>query len=80
MRTTVTLDDDLLETAAKWTGIKAKSELLNHVLKDFIQKEAGRRLAEMGGSMPDLEYPDRGARYGREPLDFPSSKVAEGDE
>ncbi len=85
MRTTVAIDDDLLATAEKWTGIHSKSDLLNFVLKEFIQREAGRRLAEMGGSMPDLEIPPRGARTGRDPVTYdgkpleniPGMRVAE---
>lgn len=77
MRTTVTLDDDLLDTATRWTGIRSKSDLMNHVLKEFLQREAGRRLAELGGSMPDLEDPARGARYGRGVSPSPLPKVAE---
>lgn len=85
MRTTVALDDGLLATAEKWSGIHSKSELLNFVLKEFVQREAGRRLAEMGGTMPDLELTPRGGRVGREPVTYagkpleeiPSAKVAE---
>jgi len=78
MRTTVTLDDELLDTASKWSGIQSKSELLNFVLRCFVQREAARRLAEMGGSMPDLELTARGPRYGRKPLvDVTGTRVAE---
>mgnify|MGYP000909772233 CR=1 FL=1 len=77
MRTTVTLDDDLLETATKWTGIKSKTDLLNHVLREFLQREAGRRLADLGGSMPGLEYPVRSVRYDREVSPYMVPKVAE---
>jgi len=78
MRTTVALEDDLLATASKWTGIENKSELLNFVLKEYIRREAGRRLAEMGGSMPDIELTPRGDRSNRVPVTFagkPSAKI-----
>ena len=55
MRTTVTIDDDLLRQAIEDTGIAEKSRLLNEALKALIRREAGRRLIEMGGTMPDLE-------------------------
>lgn len=55
MRTTVTLDDDLLEEAAKATGIASRSELLREGLKGLIEREAYRRLAALGGTMPDLK-------------------------
>lgn len=77
MRTTVALDDELLATAAKWSGIGNKSELLNFVLREFIQREAARRLAEMGGSMPDLELTPRSERAGREPVSYAGKSLNE---
>jgi Arc/MetJ family transcription regulator len=56
MRTTVTIDDELLETAQKYTGIKEKSTLIRLGLESLVQREAARRLARMGGSQPGLEY------------------------
>jgi Arc/MetJ family transcription regulator len=55
MRTTVTIDDDLLKTAAKDTGISERGPLLDEALRALIRREAGRRLIELGGTMPDLE-------------------------
>jgi Arc/MetJ family transcription regulator len=55
MRTTVTLDDKLLEDARWLTGIEGTSELVNAGLKALVEREAARRLARMGGTMPDLQ-------------------------
>lgn len=55
MRTTITVDDELFETAKEYTGIEEKSALMREALKSLIAREAGRRLARMGGTMPDLE-------------------------
>jgi Arc/MetJ family transcription regulator len=55
MRTTVTLDDDMLARASELTGIVEKSALLRAGLKALIEREAARRLARLGGSEPDLE-------------------------
>ena len=55
MRTTVTIDDELLAKARKLTGIKGQSELVNRGLKVIIEREAARRLALLGGSEPDLK-------------------------
>jgi len=55
MRTTVTLDDELLADAEFYTGIKEKSALIRHALKTLVEREAARRLARLGGSEPDLE-------------------------
>ena len=54
MRTTITLDDELLERAAELTGITEKSALVRAALTALIQREAARRLARLGGSSPDL--------------------------
>jgi Arc/MetJ family transcription regulator len=59
MRTTVALDDDLLAKAQEYTGIKEKSALLHEALKLLVAREAGRRLALLGGSQPDFEAAPR---------------------
>ncbi len=59
MRTTVTLDDDLIERAQAVTGISERSALLREALTRLIQQEAGRRLIMLGGSAPDLKASPR---------------------
>ena len=59
MRTTVTLDDKLIERAHEVTGIRERSALLKEALTRLIQQEAAHRLAMLGGSAPDLEAPPR---------------------
>jgi Arc/MetJ family transcription regulator len=59
MRTTVALDDELLAKAQEYTGIKEKSALLNEALRQLVQREAGLRLARLGGTMPGLKAPPR---------------------
>jgi Arc/MetJ family transcription regulator len=56
MRATVTLDDDLVRKAQKYSGIKERSALLRAGLEALIHIEASRRLAAMGGTEPELEY------------------------
>jgi Arc/MetJ family transcription regulator len=53
MRTTVTLDDDLLARAAELTGRDEKSTLIRLGLEALVARESARRLAELGGSDPD---------------------------
>lgn len=55
MRTTVTLDEQLLKDAEKYTGITERSALLREALTALVQREAARRLARLGGSQPDLK-------------------------
>jgi Arc/MetJ family transcription regulator len=55
MRTTVTLDDDLVATAQEYTGLTEKSALIREALQKLVQREAARRLALLGGSEPDAK-------------------------
>jgi Arc/MetJ family transcription regulator len=50
MRTTVTIDDDLLERAAELTGMTERTALLREGLETLIRVESARRLAALGGS------------------------------
>ncbi|PZR95382.1 MAG: DUF2191 domain-containing protein [Stutzerimonas stutzeri] len=52
MRTTVTLDADLVEKAQAYTGITERSVLLKEALAALIQREAARRAIKLGGSDP----------------------------
>ena len=55
MRTTLSLDDELVEKAQSLTGTKEKSALIREALTALIQRESARRLARLGGTEPDLE-------------------------
>jgi Arc/MetJ family transcription regulator len=55
VRTTITLDDELVRTAQEYTGVTEKTTLIREALKSLVQKEAARRLAALGGTMPELE-------------------------
>jgi len=50
MRTTVTLEDDLVARATELTGVTEKSALLRQGLQTLIRVESARRLAAVGGS------------------------------
>ena len=60
MRTTISIDDELLNEAQAFTGLANKSALVREGLRALIQREAARRLARLGGSEPDLKLPKRG--------------------
>jgi hypothetical protein len=55
MRTTLIIDDALLEEARQLSGIDEKTALVRAGLEALIAREAARRLAAMGGTMPHLE-------------------------
>lgn len=59
MRTTITLDDDLVAAAQEYTGIREKSALVRAALKALVEREAARRLAKMVGTEPDLKLAPR---------------------
>lgn len=59
MRTTVTLDDDLVEKATKLTQIEERPALLREALKALIERESARRLARLGGNGPRATAPPR---------------------
>lgn len=50
MRTTVTIDDELLARASELTGETERSALLRAGLTTLIRVESARRLAALGGS------------------------------
>jgi Arc/MetJ family transcription regulator len=54
MRTTITLDDEILSDLRESTGIKETSALVRKALLEMRQREAGRLLASLKGSMPDM--------------------------
>ena len=55
MRTTLNIDDDIFQRAAKPTGIKEKTSLLHEGLKALIAAESARRLAKLGGTSPKFK-------------------------
>lgn len=52
MRTTVTLDDELMARAAELTGLTEKAVLVREALETLVRLESARRLAALGGSDP----------------------------
>ena len=54
MRTTVTLDDDLLNKAHQISGLSERSQLLREALLALVQRESAQRLARLGGTEPQL--------------------------
>ena len=78
MRTTLNIDDELLENALARTGLTSKTELVNRALRELIQRDAGRQLIAMGGTMPDAAGPerDRIKRYLKQQAEAELKRVA----
>jgi Arc/MetJ family transcription regulator len=55
MRTTLNIEDNLMNKAAKLTGIKEKTALVKLGLEALIARESARRLAKMGGTQKQLQ-------------------------
>lgn len=59
MRTTLNIDDQLLDEAQRITGMTEKAALVREGLRALIERESARRLARLGGSEPQLEFVSR---------------------
>ncbi|HKO02500.1 MAG TPA: type II toxin-antitoxin system VapB family antitoxin [Thermoanaerobaculia bacterium] len=59
MRTTINLDERLLEEAQRITGMQERTALLHEGLRALIARESARRLARLGGSDPHAKAPRR---------------------
>ena len=59
MRTTLNIDEHLLEKASKLTGIQEKTSLVRLGLESLIAEQAALRLAKLGGSEKRLQLPPR---------------------
>lgn len=55
MRTTINIDDELLEQAQRLTGIKERTALLHAGLRAIVERESAQRLARLGGTEPQLK-------------------------
>ena len=61
MRTTLNIDDSLIDKASRMTGVKDKTALVRLGLEALIAKESGKRLAKLGGTEKQLKpIPRRG--------------------
>ncbi|NYT72976.1 type II toxin-antitoxin system VapB family antitoxin [Halomonas sp. QX-2] len=56
MRTTVTIDDALYEQALELAGpgLNKPSDIFREALKTYVRVQAARRLADLGGTVPEI--------------------------
>ena len=59
VRTTITLDDQLIERAAELTGGTSRNDIIRQGLETLIRVESARRLAMLGGSDPTAKQAPR---------------------
>jgi hypothetical protein len=55
MRTTLNIENELIEKASRLTGVKEKTSLIRLGLEALIAKESSKRLAKLAGSEKDLK-------------------------
>jgi len=56
MRTTVTIDDALYEKALEMADPNMdKAEIFREAIKTFVRVQAAKRLAALGGTMPEIQ-------------------------
>ena len=55
MRTTLNIEDVLIDKAAKLTGVKEKTSLVRMGLEALIARESAMRLAVLGGTEKKLD-------------------------
>jgi Arc/MetJ family transcription regulator len=55
MKTTLNIDDELLEKAAELTGVREKTTLVRLGLKALVASESAKRLARLGGTEKGLQ-------------------------
>ena len=54
MRTTLNIDDEMLNEASRLTGIKEKTSLVRLGLQALIAQESSRRLSKLAGTEKKL--------------------------
>lgn len=59
VRTTINLDERLIEEAQRLTGTTERTALIHDGLRALIARESAKRLARLGGSEPKLQRPRR---------------------
>jgi Arc/MetJ family transcription regulator len=59
MRTTINLDERLVEEAQRITGTRERTALIHDGLRALIARESARRLVRLGGTNPRAATPRR---------------------
>lgn len=51
MRTNIVIDDELVEEALAYTGLKTKRELVNYALKELLKRKKRKAILELEGKL-----------------------------
>lgn len=55
MRTTLNINDELLDKAQELTGTKERTALIHEGLRALIERESAKRLSRLAGSEAEIE-------------------------
>jgi len=55
VRTTLNIDEELLDQASKMTGVREKTTLVRLGLEALIARESAKKLAKLGGTEKQLK-------------------------
>jgi Arc/MetJ family transcription regulator len=58
-RTTIAIDESLLNEAKELSGYKRTSDVIAAALKDMVERESLFRIAALGGTIKDIQAPPR---------------------
>jgi len=56
MKTTLNIDDHILEKARKLTGVKEKTALIRMGLEALVARESAKRLTLLGGTEKEVKH------------------------
>jgi Arc/MetJ family transcription regulator len=59
MKATIVIDDKMFARAQEYAGVTDPSAVVGQALKAFVEQEAGRRLARLGGTEPNAKAAPR---------------------
>lgn len=65
MRTTLILDEGLVQEARRLTGLREKTAIVRAGLEALIARESARRLAALGGTEPGIRHAPRRRPHAR---------------
>ena len=65
MRTTLNIDNEMLDKASRLTGIKEKTSLVRLGLEALIAQESSKRLSKLGGTEKKLRETPRRHKWSK---------------
>jgi Arc/MetJ family transcription regulator len=51
MRTNIVIDEELMKKGLRYTGLKTKKEVVNHALRELIQRKERKEILRLKGKL-----------------------------